>query len=726
MIKHFFSFLLLCLSLTVMAQDGNSKFHEVKAGETFYSLSRKYDVSVERLQKYNPDLKDGLNIGDNVLIPPKQEGEVGVERSTRFAGPDSSMLIHTVKLGETLFSLSQVYGVEIAEIRKHNPQVKDGLNVGQELKIPYKEKKKKETPAEMLENFYVIEIEPKQTAYSISKQYEISLDSIYLLNPGAEDGLQIGQYLKLPKNRQPEDETVVEKEAQPEPEDQLNRDVVTPKPQQPAGPGDKDKEGYLLYQVKTGDSFYSLNQRYHVSREELIALNPEVARGLEVDKYIIIPQEREEQKEETFFDKLFRKIEETDDLPEPNKDQIARRDSLNGKLEFPEELKPRVNLDTIEADLDKNFLVGVMLPFKSNDSISGEIGPVQKMAMDFYNGFSMAADSLTNAGMHLTLNVYDTKNSRTKLEKDINRIKRTNFDLIVGPLYKSNVEFVADHLNADNVPVVSPLSRTVEVQNRPNLINVLPGNEATAENIARILDNMFPGANIIFAHGGDEENRQLVRQIKARLRPRDTGKFVGSAVSVEGESLSRKDLEDAMVENTRNVVVILSEDKVFLSSLVNSLRQLKSYKVTAVGPSRLLDVPTLDLSYLNDMRLTMTDMHYVNYQDSATVDFIRHYRKKFADEPTRYAFQGYDVGMYFLNKLWRSGSFFLLSIQEEQPMMSTGFNIRKNKGGGYENDFLFTTGIRDFTLLKLDANKEEPKPTAAGEGAKSSGLQSPH
>lgn len=726
MIKHFFSIFILCLSLGAMAQNEDYKFHEVKAGETLYSLSKQYDVSIERLKKFNPDLKEGLRAGMKLLIPSPEKNADTPATPTPSASSgdaDTNFVAHTVKDDQTLYSIARTYGVEMSDIRKANPQMGEVIKLGQVLRIPLHKKKQREreeeqTPAEMLKNYYVIKIEPKQTAYSISKQFDISLDSIYTLNPGAEDGLQIGQFLKLPKNRQPEDEAIVQKEL--EPKEQLNRDVPTPKPQLPL---DEDIEGYLLYQIKTGDSFYSLKQRYNVSREELIRINPEVASGLEVGKYVIIPQE-EERKEETFFDKLFRKIEETDEnLGKPNQRQVNRRDSLNRGADLPaEDKRPDVDTDTIPANYQKNYLVGVMLPFMTmGDSLAGEISPVQKMSMEFYQGLSMAADSLSNAGMNLTLNVYDTRNSREKLSRDIDRIRRTNFDLVIGPLYKSNVEFMADNLMRDSVPVISPLSRTVDVQNRPNLINVLPGSEATAENTAKILDKFFMDSRIVFAHEGDEESRVLVRQIKARLQPRDSGNFLDKALSVEGESVEMEELEAAMAEGRQNVVVILSENKVFLSSLVNSLRQLRDYKIKAVGPSRLLEVPTLDLQYLNDMQLTMTDMHYVNYQDSATIDFIREYRDKFEAEPSRYAFQGYDVGMYFFNKLWKSGSYFMISIEDNQSMLSTGFDIRKSKGGGYENDFLFTTGVREYTLLKLkdQSGQDQTEKENAGEDKRS-------
>src|SRR5690606_31373130 len=43
---------------------------------------------------------------------------------------------HKVKQGETIYSLTRLYKVSFADLMKHNPELKNGLNVGMVLKIP--------------------------------------------------------------------------------------------------------------------------------------------------------------------------------------------------------------------------------------------------------------------------------------------------------------------------------------------------------------------------------------------------------------------------------------------------------------------------------------------------------------------------------------------------------------------------------------------------------------
>ena len=45
--------------------------------------------------------------------------------------------VHQVEAGNTLWGLKLMYGVEVEEIVKLNPELKDGLKIGQKINIPF-------------------------------------------------------------------------------------------------------------------------------------------------------------------------------------------------------------------------------------------------------------------------------------------------------------------------------------------------------------------------------------------------------------------------------------------------------------------------------------------------------------------------------------------------------------------------------------------------------------
>lgn len=118
-------------ALTAPAQERVYK-HTVQAGETLYRLSVDYGTTVEDIVRLNPALeKEGLKAGQVIAIP-------AVSHKDGVAGSDCRTM-HKVKRKETLWGISQQYGLTIDEMLRANPDVKsaDDVKKGSFLCIPY-------------------------------------------------------------------------------------------------------------------------------------------------------------------------------------------------------------------------------------------------------------------------------------------------------------------------------------------------------------------------------------------------------------------------------------------------------------------------------------------------------------------------------------------------------------------------------------------------------------
>ena len=85
--------------------------------------------------------------------------------------------VHTVKSGDTLYSIAKAYGVEEALIKENNPAATDGLKIDQSIKIPVSEKALQEARNEKKrkKDFVTHKIKAGQTLYSIARDYNISV-----------------------------------------------------------------------------------------------------------------------------------------------------------------------------------------------------------------------------------------------------------------------------------------------------------------------------------------------------------------------------------------------------------------------------------------------------------------------------------------------------------------------------------------------------------------------
>ncbi|MBA3970807.1 MAG: LysM peptidoglycan-binding domain-containing protein [Bacteroidetes bacterium] len=106
--------------------------------------------------------------------------------------------LHTVEKGQTLFAIAKFYNRDINDIVIDNPEAIDGIKPGQILKILINKKKVNEISAIDTTNFILHKVEKGQTLYSIGRQHSTSIDKLKVLNPELKDGLKVGQCLKIP------------------------------------------------------------------------------------------------------------------------------------------------------------------------------------------------------------------------------------------------------------------------------------------------------------------------------------------------------------------------------------------------------------------------------------------------------------------------------------------------------------------------------------------------
>lgn len=133
--------------------------HKVAPKETLFSLAREYNVAVDDIKASNPEVaKKGLQIGQTIVIPKERTLDIQqsttidetkipkTEKPTRIlARPtdrnteitSGEIIKHIVEPKETLYSLSKKFNVTVDEIKQQNEVLlKNGLQIGQTLIIP--------------------------------------------------------------------------------------------------------------------------------------------------------------------------------------------------------------------------------------------------------------------------------------------------------------------------------------------------------------------------------------------------------------------------------------------------------------------------------------------------------------------------------------------------------------------------------------------------------------
>ena len=189
----------------MMAQTHSSDsyfLHTITKGQSLYSIASMYNVTTADIIKLNPGSSEQIKADERLKIPQKNAGS-------------GQQTFHTIQAGETLYKLTQRYGVTAQHICKANPGLSaENFRIGQVIVIPAQTESSEETIINEVKSAGAVSsastplkpkcrdmhrVERKETIYSISRLYGITEAELIAANPELRtEKLKKGKFLCIP------------------------------------------------------------------------------------------------------------------------------------------------------------------------------------------------------------------------------------------------------------------------------------------------------------------------------------------------------------------------------------------------------------------------------------------------------------------------------------------------------------------------------------------------
>ena len=644
--KYFLTFFVILFFISFPGHTQNKVIqHNVTKGETINQIAQKYKVTPYDIYQLNPDAQSGLKPNTILLIPQNSGKQVVVQ-----AKKSTLSVTHQVAPKETLYGIEKKYGISDELLKKANPFLeKEGLQIGQTLTIP-SNKVQKNSPV-TLEKVVYHYVLPKETKYSIAKQYGITIQELERKNPEVVSNLPEGFKLLVKGNAPKGDKTVV---SEPKKEIVNSNPVPT-----------TSAINYLNYVVKSKETLYSLSKMFGMSQEELIILNPALSEGVVEGMSLKVPStiaiSPETKKEYTELSKST---------------GITSRKKLTLLLPF--------NVSKIEGDTVNSMAMRL----KKDKFLN--------MTLDFYAGVLVAIDSARTLGLNIEVKILDsqeTKNS-SNVASLINSNNLENSDAIIGPFYQSNVEKTAELLIKNQVPVISPLSKDSGVS-YANIFQSIPAPDAVKN---AMFDYMrSKGGNIVAVV--DKKKESVIQFIKENHKD---VKF--SSLSANG-SVSAENLKSLFVKDKINFVVIETGNTGMIKSTIAAmLSSMSIYKVQLVilESNETLDTDEINVSNLAKLKLTYPSITRENESPEALI-FEKEFKKKNKIYPSAFATRGFDITFDTMMRLSQNKKYQETVDSTATEQVDNKFEFYKKSDGGYSNRGIYIL-YYDTDLTIKEAN----------------------
>lgn len=532
-------------------------------------------------------------------------------------------------------------------------------------------------PLEINDDIITHTVAQGETAYSIAAAYHTTVQEIYRLNPGSEKGIKVGQKLKIQKVKlvisgysnhliEPK-ETLYSvsrmykiaekdiKDANPGLSESNFRAGQTIKiPQFKASGQTQVVTQHTLgnsYVVKKGETLYSIGKSNNVSVDALIKANNQLKdSGLKEGMTIIIP----------------------------NSDQSIIS-------QFP--LPSSTFTEAPYASKGELVRIGVLLPFlDKNGSISKE-----KLA-EYYEGFLIAVKQLKDKGLNAEIYTFDIgpeKNTK-KLESLLGTNEINNLHLIIGGVSKQQIDALTKFSNQSGIKYVMPFGSSNNIDSNPALFQITSSHSSLYPEVINAFKNQYINDNIIFVSeaGSNNNESKFIEQLKKEL----TSSGIQFKTTASTSNLAN-DITNTINPSKKNVLIPTSSSELTLRRVLSAINTLDS-NITLFGYPEW-QIYSQHQAALHKYDSRIFSIYFVNEQQREIQNFTEEYRKwynkPFINSFPKYAYLGYDAGLFFLTALNKYGSNFETEVNRiKVPTIQSAIHFNKNSAqGGYINKGLY-------------------------------------
>jgi len=592
--------------------------------------------------------------------------------------------VHQVKKGETAYSISRAYGIAVEDLTRENPPALYGVKEGQTLRIPVKivkdAKPSEVTPVKKQHdevNFIYHSLKPGETVYSLSKSFDVSENEIIESNPGIDiNKLSVGTEIAVPKRQlMPTQEKF-----------------------------DEQNKKHIYHKVVAGETLSSIARLYGVPLRQVRKENRDL-RFPQVGDFVRIPGVKvaEAKVPEVIKQDTVQVVEDIAPVVTERTGHTPVT-KLHGRMDVAVLLPFYVPENSSRREIDSSVIVKGKRTYTVNDVTDDWIYPASLDFIEMYNGILLAADTLRASGLNVTLHTFDITSDTIEITRLINSGKLADMDLIIGPVYSKNLVIVSDYAKRHGIPVVSPVplvNNQALIQN-PTLFlagsSLEVSQRALAKKIAEYYDH-----NIVFIHadtlGIDDDVKRFKSLIFSELSyklPYADIKFKEfkfySRSMFNNDSINR--LSHALSEQSKNLIVIASEDAPLISEIIDNVSGLsRRFDIKLFGYPVIRELDRIEQKLLFDLDILVYSPYWVDYSKPNVKQFSRKFMEKFHTEPLErsYAWQGYDIAYYFMSGIAMHGKSFIEHPENHYPeLLESEYEFkRKSNSDGYENQKLF-------------------------------------
>jgi tetratricopeptide (TPR) repeat protein len=329
-----------------------------------------------------------------------------------------------------------------------------------------------------------------------------------------------------------------------------------------------------------------------------------------------------------------------------------------------------IKKDTIRVALVMPFLAATLEPT-----------PVKKrnqIILELYQGMKLAADSLSHAGIQLSLLAYDNERNLEATRKILKENELKGTDLLVGPFFQEEAKPVLEFSLANQINVIiNPLTNNSDfVKLNPYSFLFQPSHETIGRSSAEMASNLAKKKNCFVYYGETAKDSvmaanfisratelNLVVLHAERISKENSGTILSKLATATEYDEWKAPLQFSLKKDSIGCIFVASSNELIYSKVINSV-ETRGDSILVIGQEGWLDDGSVDYTRFENIKIALAAPNFKSLANPAFHDFRKRYINRHGVLPTEYVGIGYEFIMVMGHMMDQYGVNFLQTISE--------------------------------------------------------------
>jgi len=316
------------------------------------------------------------------------------------------------------------------------------------------------------------------------------------------------------------------------------------------------------------------------------------------------------------------------------------------------------------------YRLALLLPFLTGQADLGGTSVPEKsaLALQFYGGATLALQRLSEEGMNLSVEVFDTQVNDEDFQRLLSNPRLTKAQVLIGPVRPSHVSIMAERIKQTRQILISPESPSMDLTSRnPDFIQINPSLRAHCAAITRhILQRHRADAVVLVSKQKEADRLPFFQQANAP----GNKPFAELVLPDAATNFDHTDFSPYFKPGRSTVFVLptwASQD--FVMAFLRKLYTAKgSNAVDVYGMPQWKNFESIEPVYFSSLNVHITAASFVNRDTEEARAFRQAFYTAYGAVPDDNAYNGYDITMLTGNLLRHYGLSFPQRLPTERPM----------------------------------------------------------